>query len=149
MKNSPAFSERISKMDRETAEDVRYWLWNFFWLVVAIITIEILIHPAHAFRISCNTDSMYPALDCTSKYRLERYNNTYKDIKIGDIVVFNADSGTRWKYKSWFYVSYVYHRVINITKSGNYITKGDNNDYADPFEVRPHWVKWKITPIKS
>lgn len=62
------------------------------------------------------------------------------EVKIGDIVVFKAEEG------SLSGQGYVVHRIIEKTKEGNYITKGDANDYSDPL-LKREWIYSKVVAM--
>jgi len=108
-----------------------------------VFSLLLVIGVSHAFYISCASNSMYPALDCNSKYKLEWYKNNYKDVKVGDIIVFKVMPEDRFNNK-WIKTSTIIHRVINITDQG-YMTKGDNNPKPDPFITKPYLIVWKMT----
>jgi signal peptidase I len=57
-----------------------------------------------------------------------------EDVAVGDIIVYvNPQLGYA-----------IIHRVIDVTDQG-YVTKGDRNPAADPWVVRPEWVKGRAT----
>lgn len=62
----------------------------------------------------------------------------HKDYKVGDVVVYEHVSSDKPK-------MLIVHRVIDITDEGNVITKGDNNETADPWETPMSSVIGKIT----
>jgi len=64
---------------------------------------------------TANTGSMLPVLNYRSN--TIGIKPTRDNIHIGDMIVFHYNK----KYPNML------HRVINITKEGNYITRGDNN----------------------
>jgi len=57
-------------------------------------------------------------------------------VKIGDIVVFKSEEGSLSRQ------GYVLHRIIEQTEDGDFITKGDANDYKDPL-LKREWIQVK------
>jgi signal peptidase I len=124
-------------------EETRLWKRTVLVLsVFGILCLVVLfIGLAHGkVGILCNSKSMFED-PCNQNYSLVRYNNTYTEPKVGDIVWFRMDTTTRYQYQ--VKPSFIYHRIINITEGG-YITKGDRNNYTDPFTVKPFWISWRM-----
>lgn len=75
----------------------------------------------------------------TNTYGIQEFNPE-TDVNVGDVVVYNA---------TW-YNEPVIHRVIdvnNINGSKYFTIKGDNNDQADPYLVKPSQIRSKVLTI--
>ena len=73
-----------------------------------------------------DTNSMTPVIDAGAN-TIEKRPKNIDEIQVGDIISFNTEYGI------------VIHRVIDIKqdKEGTYfVTKGDNNNYKDPWKTR-------------
>lgn len=66
--------------------------------------------------------------------------NNEDAVKVGDIVVFKAEEG------SLSGQGYIVHRIIEETAEGNYITKGDANDYKDPV-LKREWIYNRVVTL--
>lgn len=115
---------------------------------------------AQAWAVSCDTNSMYPTLDCNSiegkDYIKEPANIIGKPTKIynvGDIIIYKLGSAERFnatvKHNYYIRTSHIIHRIkwYEYDQKGNFIgytTQGDNNDKPDPWIVRYNWVSWKL-----
>jgi signal peptidase len=65
-----------------------------------------------------------------------------RDIKIGDIVVYNPE---------WF-PDLIIHRVINVSEingTKQFIIKGDNNHIPDPYPVKPEQIVARVITIAN
>ncbi len=80
------------------------------------------------------TPSMEPAI-MTGDFVLVKAVD-YSDVSVGDVVVYRkADSnGKLTRYR-------IIHRIIDTTEEGNFIFKGDNNEYPDQ-EVSPNQIEY-------
>lgn len=85
------------------------------------------------------SNSMYPLFERGDMIFINSLNKE-NTVKIGDIVVFKAEEG------SLSDQGYVVHRIIEETKDGNYITKGDANDYKDPI-LKREWIYSKVVTL--
>lgn len=68
--------------------------------------------------------------------------NPKTDIQVGDVVVYTAE----------WYPEPVIHRVIgieDINGSEYYLIKGDNNEVADPYYVRPDQIRAKVITVNN
>lgn len=81
-----------------------------------------------------NTGSMRPTLSDDSIV-ISTKNLTKKDINVGDIVVYEKESGGIWV-----------HRIMEI-KDGNYFVKGDNNEIADIDPIKFEQIKAKVVGV--
>ena len=79
--------------------------------------------------------SMYPTiLDSDTLVATDDFTS----LKQGDIIWF-------WNHHQDIYqgVGFIFHRIVKINSTG-YFTKGDNNDYIDPFVVKRNEIVFKI-----
>ena len=79
------------------------------------------------------TGSMEPTIHAKSFIMMKTVKSD--DIKIGDIIAY--------RYKKGIISTKIIHRVIGITKDGNYIFKGDNNPKRDIEEVNPKQILYR------
>ena len=85
------------------------------------------------------SNSMYPLFQRGDMIMIK--NLSGRDaVKIDDIVVFMAEEG------SLSGQGFVVHRIIKQTDDGNYITKGDANDYKDPL-LKREWIYSKAVTL--
>lgn len=108
--------------------------------------------------LSCASHSMIPAFDCHAKLTAIRTDT--KNLSIGDIIVFGYTPDMRLDESTKHNgISFIIHRIVDVQKSIvtnckhgvcwttnkiNYITKGDDNNYIDPWLVPYHNVYWKV-----
>jgi len=81
---------------------------------------------------------MYPVFDCNDTL-IAFQPHSKKDIQAGDIIWFRSN-----EYKG---LKNVVHRVVGIDYKNCYITKGDNNDYADNYTPCFYDVKFVIKGV--
>lgn len=55
---------------------------------------------------------------------------------VGDSVVYMVDEGELH--------GRVVHRIVEQLPNGNFLTRGDNKPYNDPWEVKPQWISGKV-----
>ena len=85
------------------------------------------------------SNSMYPLFQRGDMIMIK--NLSVRDaVKIDDIVVFMAEEG------SLSGQGYVLHRIIEQTEDGDFITKGDANDYKDPI-LKREWIYSKAVTL--
>lgn len=85
------------------------------------------------------SNSMYPLFQRGDMIMIKSLSEN-KEIKIGDIVVFKAEEGNLSGQ------GFVVHRIIEKTDDGNFITKGDANDYKDPL-LKKEWICSKVLTL--
>ena len=83
------------------------------------------------------TDSMEPTIHAKSFIIMEVVRSD--DIKVGDIIAY--------RYKEGIASTKIIHRVVGITKDGNYIFKGDNNPKRDVKDVSPKQILYRKISI--
>lgn len=100
--------------------------------------------------ISCDTNSMFPTLDCNSHLKAKFLTSQERtNLSIGDIVLYSPTTSQRFRAKqNNFHVTatYILHRIINITEN-NYKIKGDNNNFIDNDffgVIKPFQVSYKV-----
>jgi len=95
--------------------------------------------------VSCKTRSMYPELTCNDTVlMIPKTSKHYGNTSIGDVIVFSSQDRSLWGSS----VDFVMHRVIGIDYDENgtvyYITKGDNNEYADLIKTYDRHIRYKV-----
>ena len=76
--------------------------------------------------------SMNPTMSSGSSFSFT-YKTPFEELKVGDIIGFkdlHNINGT-------FVEGRTMHRIISINEDGSLITKGDGNNYIDPYKVYP------------
>ena len=114
------------------------------WLMVTILAIGFLLFYLRTWTpfMAIAGKSMEPELQVGDLVLIEQVSP--KEIKEGDIIVFEVPSPVRELYN---YPSIVAHRVVKINTKENIITfntQGDNLGGPDPFTVRTGDLKGKI-----
>jgi signal peptidase I len=85
------------------------------------------------------SNSMYPLFQRGDMIMIKSLSES-DAVKIDDIVVFKSEEG------SLSGQGFVVHRIIKQTDDGNYITKGDANDYKDPI-LKREWIYSKAVTL--
>ena len=85
------------------------------------------------------SNSMYPLFQRGDMIMIKSLSES-DAVKIYDIVVFKSEEG------SLSGQGFVVHRIIKQTDDGNYITKGDANDYKDPI-LKREWIYSKAVTL--
>jgi signal peptidase I len=108
--------------------------------LVAIVVVGFLIIKGTLPFMPIYGSSMEPVLTSGSLLTINSINP--KDVKVGDIIVYNVPSMVRDYYN---YPPTVSHRVIKINKtpSLSFRTQGDNTG-EDPFTIRPEDIRGTV-----
>ena len=61
---------------------------------------------------------------------------SYSGYNVGDIVVYQVHDGPA--------TGRVVHRLVRKLDDGNFLTKGDNKEFTDRWEVQPSWIQGKV-----
>ena len=85
------------------------------------------------------SNSMYPLFQRGDMIMIKSLSES-DTVKIDDIVVFKSEEG------SLSGQGFVVHRIIEQTDDGNFITKGDANDYNDPV-LKREWIYSKAVTL--
>ncbi|MFQ6020671.1 MAG: signal peptidase I [Candidatus Aenigmatarchaeota archaeon] len=103
------------------------WAGSIIYIILGFI-IALLFNAGLGFALNTDTpvvavfsDSMVPTYFKGDMIIVMNYSN-YEDVKIGDVIVFSVPDR---RYP-------IIHRIYNIT-NGVIITKGDHNQYVDPW----------------
>ena len=114
-------------------------LLYIFVVIVLIAAVTSAIWNKPMLFSAVRSNSMYPLFQRGDMIFI---NSLSKDdaVNIGDIVVFKAEEGNLSGQ------GYVVHRIIEETTDGNYITKGDANDYKDPI-LKREWMYSKVVTL--
>ena len=97
--------------------------------------------PRCNFYLNCDSNSMYPTLNCTNTQVMENANK--KNIKLNEIVWFRVPEGYRWQVSS----KYIVHRIVGRRKEG-WLTRGDNNNITDPWILTDSEIKFIVRKIR-
>ena len=60
----------------------------------------------------------------------------YGGYEVGESIVYMVDDGNLH--------GRVVHRITEQLPNGNFLTRGDNKPYNDPWEVRPEWILGEV-----
>ena len=86
------------------------------------------------------TPSMEPAIMTGDFVLVKATDET--DVAVGDIAVYEKrDESNSWPHYR------IIHRVMDVTDEGNYIFKGDNNQFPDEKEVTPDQISYKAVYV--
>ncbi len=124
-----AFREhKAGSMQKSMAMNIMPWL--------GIFAIFMILSNQYIVFALIMTSSMEPTLHRGDLILMQTVD---RSVKVGDIVTYG---------KSGF-ADPITHRVVEITRYGNYITKGDNNPTNDDPAVEPYRVAGKIVLING
>jgi len=92
------------------------------------------------FYFSCsNAESMKPTFSCMNTLYLSKPKRT--ELHVGDIVLFFSANQEG-------YTDFTVHRIVEKTENG-YKTKGDNNNYVNPFSVQYESIVGKVWRVDA
>ncbi len=125
---SASGEERLSPKDRVSEDDIR------------ILKDRVILNLSDSFWARfADTNSMDPIIDKGAN-SIELKPKNESDLQIGDII----------SYDSSVFNSIIVHRVIDINYDENgwfAVTKGDNNEAADPEKIRFGQIKGVLAAI--
>jgi signal peptidase I len=99
------------------------------WIIITVflITFTQAGKVNYTMKLSCNSNSMYPAINCTNKLIVNVFNKNIDKPIIGEIYCYATDRRI-YMAPAYFYIC---HRLVYI-ENDKYIFSGDNNGYDDP-----------------
>lgn len=103
-------------------------------LTVELPTPDVWITPV------ADTGSMDPWFDAEDRVVLAKVSD-WRDVQPGDVVVYAKDNDGR---------QLIIHQVVEQLRDERgpyFILKGLNNWTADPFRVRPEWLRWVLLGV--